>query len=54
MGFWDLLSLGAVLKLPLLTCEPLLLHEKFSELKQSAAPFDPAPLSFTMGGTMEP
>lgn len=54
MGFWDVWSLGAVPKLPLLTCKLLLLHEKFSELQQSAAPFDPAPPSFTMGGTTEP
>lgn len=36
--FWDLWSLGAVPKLPLLTCKLMLLHEKFSELKQSAGP----------------
>lgn len=54
MGFWDVWSLGAVPKLPLLTCKLLLLHEKFSELQQSAAPFHPASLSFTIGGTTEP
>lgn len=54
VGFWDQWSFGAVPKLLLPTCKQMLLHEKFSELKQSAAPFDPAPLCFTVGGTMKP